>query len=71
MITTVSESTREFAEGLGSHEVIDDTTVDFAEAVRDIDVVLDTLGGDTVERSLGVLRRGGHLVTAVAEEDTW
>lgn len=40
------------------------------EAVRDIGVVLDTIGGDTVERSLEVLRPGGHLVTAVAEEDS-
>ncbi|GHA69265.1 hypothetical protein GCM10010372_80870 [Streptomyces tauricus] len=50
-------------------EVIDYTAVDFTEAVRDIDVVLDTIGGDTVERSLDVLRPGGHVVTAVAEED--
>lgn len=70
MIATASESKREFVEGFGADEVIDYTTVDFAEAVRDIDVVLDTLGGDTVERSLGVLRPGGHLVTAVAEEDS-
>ncbi|WP_234354605.1 zinc-binding dehydrogenase [Streptomyces sp. NRRL WC-3618] len=40
------------------------------KAVRDIDVVLDTVGGDTVERSLDVLRPGGHLVTPVAEEDS-
>ncbi|MBB1152947.1 MULTISPECIES: NADP-dependent oxidoreductase [Amycolatopsis] len=70
VITTASESKREFVEGLGADEVIDYTRVDFAEVVRDIDVVLDTLGGDTVERSLGVLRAGGHLVTAVAEDDT-
>jgi len=43
--------------------------VDFTGAVRDIDVVLDTIGGDTVERSLEVLCPGGHLVTAVAEDD--
>ncbi|GAA1959915.1 NADP-dependent oxidoreductase [Amycolatopsis minnesotensis] len=70
VITTAGASKREFVEGLGADEVIDYATVDFAEAVRDIDVVLDTLGGDTVERSLGVLRPGGHLVTAVADEDT-
>ncbi|GHG96342.1 NADP-dependent oxidoreductase [Streptomyces rubradiris] len=69
VITTASGSKREFVEGFGADEVIDYTAVDFAEAVRDIDVVLDTIGGDTVERSLGVLRPGGHLVTAVAEED--
>ncbi|MFS8197449.1 NADP-dependent oxidoreductase [Streptomyces sp. CWNU-52B] len=69
VITTASGSKREFVEGFGADEVIDYTAVDFAEAVRDVDVVLDTIGGDTVERSLGVLRPGGHLVTAVAESD--
>ncbi|WP_236795547.1 NADP-dependent oxidoreductase [Amycolatopsis sp. GM8] len=70
VIATASGSKRDFVEGLGTDEVIDYTRVDFAEVVRDVDVVLDTLGGDSVERSLGVLRPGGHLVTAVAEEDS-
>ncbi|MEV4805660.1 NADP-dependent oxidoreductase [Nonomuraea sp. NPDC049421] len=70
VITTASGSKRTFTEELGADEVIDYTTTDFAEQVRDVDVVLDTIGGDAVERSLGVLRPGGHLVTAVAEEDT-
>ncbi|WP_329049046.1 NADP-dependent oxidoreductase [Amycolatopsis sp. NBC_01488] len=70
VITTAGGSKRKFVEGCGADEVIDYTSVDFAEAVRDIDLVLDTLGGDTVERSLGILRPGGHLVTAVAEEDS-
>ncbi|MFI8930746.1 NADP-dependent oxidoreductase [Streptomyces sp. NPDC053474] len=70
VIATASGSKRAFVEGLGADEVIDHTRVDFTEKVRDIDVVLDTIGGDTVERSLDVLRPGGHLVTAVAEEDT-
>ncbi|MEV0265010.1 NADP-dependent oxidoreductase [Streptomyces sp. NPDC050617] len=69
VIATASGSKRAFVEGLGADEVIDYTAVDFAAAVRDVDVVLDTLGGDTVERSLGVLRPGGHLVTAVSEGD--
>ncbi|QDQ09158.1 NADP-dependent oxidoreductase [Streptomyces spectabilis] len=70
VIATASGSKRRFVEGLGADEVIDYTAVDFTEAVRDIDVVLDTIGGDTAGRSLGVLRPGGHLVTAVAEEDS-
>lgn len=69
VITTASASKRKFAEEIGADEVIDYTTADFTKAARDIDVVLDTLGGDTAERSLGVLRPGGHLVTAVADED--
>ncbi|WP_328469266.1 NADP-dependent oxidoreductase [Streptomyces sp. NBC_00448] len=69
VIATAGGSKRAFVEGLGADEVIDYTAVDFSEAVRDVDVVLDTVGGDTAERSLDVLRPGGHLVTAVAEED--
>lgn len=69
VIATASGSKRKFVEGFGADEVIDYTTVDFTEAVRDIDVVLDTIGGDTAKRSLHVLRPGGHLVTAVVEDD--
>lgn len=69
VIATAGGSKREFVEGLGADEVIDYTAVDFTDAVHDIDVVLDTIGGDTVERSLGVLRPGGHLVTATSEDD--
>jgi len=67
--TTAGGGKRKFVEDCGADEVIDYTAVDFTEAVGDIDVVLDTIGGDTVERSLDVLRPGGHLVTAVAEGD--
>jgi len=69
VIATASGSKREFVTELGADEVIDYTEADFAEVVGDIDLVLDTLGGDVAWRSLEVLRPGGHLVTAVAEED--
>ncbi|WP_330285112.1 NADP-dependent oxidoreductase [Streptomyces sp. NBC_00588] len=69
VITTAGGSKREFVEDFGADEVIDYTSVDFTEAIGEVDLVLDTIGGDAVERSLGVLRPGGHLVTAVAEED--
>ena len=69
VIATASGSKRKFVEGLGADEVIDYTAVDFTETVRDIDLVLDNIGGGTARRSLAVLRPGGHLVTAVAEGD--
>ena len=69
VITTARGSKRDFVEQLGADEVIDYTAVDFAETVRDIDVVLDTIGGHTAERSIAVLRPGGHLLTAVADDD--
>jgi NADPH:quinone reductase-like Zn-dependent oxidoreductase len=46
--------------------VIDYHAARFEEMLRDIDVVLDTIGGETRERSWGVLRKGGVLVTLVS-----
>jgi NADPH:quinone reductase-like Zn-dependent oxidoreductase len=45
---------------------IDCRTTRFEEVLRDVDVVLDTIGGDTLERSWRVLRRGGTLVSVAA-----
>ncbi|WP_103349997.1 NADP-dependent oxidoreductase [Amycolatopsis sp. CA-128772] len=70
VITTAGTGKRDFVASLGADEIVDYTTTDFAEVVRNVDVVLDTIGGDTASRSLAVLRPGGQLVTAVAEEDT-
>lgn len=51
---------------LGADEVIDYHATRFEDVVRDIDVVLDTIGGETRERSWRVLRKGGVLVTLVS-----
>ncbi|MER5301905.1 NADP-dependent oxidoreductase [Streptomyces lasiicapitis] len=63
VIGTARADKHGFLRGLGADEVIDYTVTDFAEAVRDVDVVLDGVGGEYGPRSLPVLRRGGHLVT--------
>ncbi|MEU6126061.1 NADP-dependent oxidoreductase [Streptomyces sp. NPDC047123] len=63
VIGTARAEKHAFLRGLGADEVIDYTRVDFAEEVRDVDVVLDGVGGPYGTRSLPVLRRGGHLVT--------
>ncbi|MFG3259178.1 NADP-dependent oxidoreductase [Streptomyces sp. NPDC048172] len=65
VIGTASAAKHEFVRGIGADEVIDYRTTDFAEAVRDVDVVLDTVGDDYTERSLSTLREGGTLVTIV------
>nr|WP_245790766.1 zinc-binding dehydrogenase [Streptomyces monashensis] len=59
MVATAGGSKRKFVEGFGPDEVIDYTAVDFAGVVRDIDVALEAIGGDTVEQSLHVLRPAG------------
>ncbi|MBD0844123.1 MULTISPECIES: NADP-dependent oxidoreductase [unclassified Streptomyces] len=63
VIGTASAGKHGFLRELGVDEPVDYRSVDFAEAVRDADVVLDTIGGDYSLRSLRVLRPGGLLVS--------
>jgi NADPH:quinone reductase-like Zn-dependent oxidoreductase len=46
---------------LGAHEVVDYTAADFAEAVKDCDTVLDSLGGEAHVRAMTCLKPGGTL----------
>ncbi|MGD3109905.1 NADP-dependent oxidoreductase [Streptomyces sp. YGL11-2] len=63
VIATASAAKHAFVRGLGADEVVDYQRSDFAEAVHDVDVVLDTIGGEYQLRSLRTLRRGGLLVS--------
>ncbi|MFD8799801.1 NADP-dependent oxidoreductase [Streptomyces atroolivaceus] len=63
VIGTASAAKHDFLRELGVDEPVDYQKTDFAEAVRHVDVVLDTIGGDYRFRSLRVLRPGGLLVT--------
>ncbi len=65
VIGTASAAKHEFVRGLGADEVVDYRTEDFAEVVRDVDVVLDTIGGDYQLRSLRTLRPGGIMVSTL------
>ncbi|GAA1572961.1 NADP-dependent oxidoreductase [Actinomadura kijaniata] len=65
VVGTASAPKRDFVRGLGADEVVDYTAADFAEVVRDVDVVLDAVGGEYGPRSLRTLRRGGVLVSIV------
>ncbi len=66
VIATASARNREFVAHLGATQVIDYREARFEEQVKDVDVVFDTVGGDTLERSWGVLKPGGRLVTVVS-----
>jgi NADPH:quinone reductase-like Zn-dependent oxidoreductase len=63
VIGTASAGNHALLRGLGADELIDYHLTDFAEAVRDADVVLDAFGGDYPARSLYTLRRGGVLIS--------
>lgn len=55
----------EFVRGYGLDQFIDYTTTPVESAIRNVDVVLDTVGGDARDRALGTLRKGGTLVSIV------
>ncbi len=66
VIGTASAEHAAFVRQMGADEIIDYKKVKFEEVVRDADVVLDTIGGETQERSWKVLKKGGILVSTVA-----
>ena len=69
VIATASAANADFVRALGADEVIDYRTTPFEAVARDVDVVLDTVGGDTRDRSWGLLRKGGRLVTIAADAE--
>lgn len=62
---TCSSSKADLVRELGADEVVDYTKARFDQELEDMDAVLDTVGGETLERSWSVLRKGGALVTIV------
>jgi NADPH:quinone reductase-like Zn-dependent oxidoreductase len=63
VFATASTKNQQFLGELGVDEPIDYTKQKFEDVARDVDVVLDTIGGETQERSWGVLNKGGVLVS--------
>jgi alcohol dehydrogenase len=64
--TTASPRGRALVERLGADEVIDYTAQRFVGRVRDMDGVFDLVGGETLDQSFGVVKRGAKVVTVVA-----
>src|SRR3954447_9572655 len=60
--TTASAKNAELVRDLGADVVIDYRTEDFAEVLSGYDLVLDSLGGENLERSLTVLKPGGKAI---------
>lgn len=72
VITTASPRGRALVERLGADQVIDYTTQDFVDHVRDVDGVFDLIGGETLNKSFGVVKPGGMVlsITALPEPQT-
>jgi NADPH:quinone reductase-like Zn-dependent oxidoreductase len=65
VIGMASGRNEDFVRDLGADEFVDYTKQNFEEVVKDVDVVFDTVGGDTFERAFQTLKKGGFLVTSV------
>src|ERR687891_459105 len=68
VIGTASAHNSRFLKDLGVNDVIDYKTTSFENIVHEVDVVFDTVGGKTLERSWQVLRKGGKLVSVVSQD---
>lgn len=69
VIATASGTGIEIARRLGADQVIDYRSHNFADKLSDIDLVLDTIGGETQQRSYSVLRSGGSLLAIAVPPD--
>ncbi len=66
VIGTASKRNHDFVRELGAEIVVDYQAGHFEDVVHDVDVVFDTIGGDTQNRSWNVLKKGGILISIVA-----
>ncbi len=63
VIGTASASNRDLVESLGVDEFVDYTAGPFQDSVKEVDLVFDTIGGDTQDNSWGTMSPGGLLVS--------
>ena len=69
VIATASTKNQQLLREIGVEQPIDYTTQRFEQVAENIDVVLDTIGGETQERSWKVLKQGGLLASIVQPPD--
>lgn len=67
--TTASEKNEAYVKELGADEFINYRTQQFEEELSDYDAVLDTMGGDILDKSFQVLKPGGSLVSIAGQPD--
>lgn len=69
VIATASAANAGYVRSIGAETVIDYQTTKFEDVVKDLDSVIDTVGGDLIGRSLKVIRTGGIFVTVAGRVD--
>ena len=69
VIATASSANQDLLKQLGADIAVDYTTQKFEDVAKDVDLVLDSVGEDTLKRSYGVVRKGGMMVSIVDNVD--
>src|SRR6058998_5758 len=69
VIATASTANQDLLKQLGPDAAIDYTKTRFEDVVKDVDAVLDPVGKETLERSYGVVKKGGIVMSLVARPD--
>jgi NADPH:quinone reductase-like Zn-dependent oxidoreductase len=69
VIGTARAHNHEFVRGLGADEVVDYQKERFEDVVQPVDVIFDTVGGETLARSWKMLKPGGRLITVAASAE--
>lgn len=69
VIATASTANQDLLKQLGADVAIDYTRQKFEDVAKDVDVVLDSVGRDTLKRSYGVVKKGGFIATLVSRLD--
>jgi NADPH:quinone reductase-like Zn-dependent oxidoreductase len=70
VIATASARNQEYLKELGADVAVDYAAERFEDVAKDVDVVLDAVGGETTGRSIGVLKKGGILITIAGPTPT-
>ena len=69
VIATASGANQDLLKQLGADQAIDYKTTRFETIAREVDVVLDTVAGETLARSYGVVKKGGMIVSILGQPD--
>src|SRR6266513_4418739 len=69
VIATASTANQDLLKQLGVDQPIDYTATKFEDVVKDVDVVIDAVRGDTLARSYGVVKKGGIIVSVTGQPD--
>lgn len=69
VIALTSTRNVDLVQELGADEVLDYTKTDFSSSLRNVDIVFDTVGGRYPSRSVGVVKKGGKIITIAGHHD--